>query len=175
MDFAARWRGSVIGLWHFWQSACCVGSLTPTCRQPAAAGRYELIEIDAMNPGFVLEQGIGPIPRSPRWASTRARDRRAAEMCRSWHQIISTSALVFRSAAVRALRRVSIFGCRLRHTGKADGRPRSGAVVKYLILIQNNPSVVDMFAKMTDEQRAAAYQIYWDVESDLEVKSPVVV
>lgn len=40
--------------------------------------------------------------------------------------------------------------------------------MKYLILIYNNPSVVELFAKMTDEERTAAYRIYWDVESDLE-------
>lgn len=46
--------------------------------------------------------------------------------------------------------------------------------MKYLILIHNNPSVVDMFATMTDEQRAAAYQIYWDVETDLESSGELV-
>jgi hypothetical protein len=40
--------------------------------------------------------------------------------------------------------------------------------VKYLILIHNNPSVGDLFARMSDAQRAAAYRIYWDVESDLQ-------
>lgn len=40
--------------------------------------------------------------------------------------------------------------------------------MKYLILIYNNPSVVDLFATMTDEQRSAAYQSYWDIESELE-------
>lgn len=40
--------------------------------------------------------------------------------------------------------------------------------MKYLILIQNNPAVTELFAGMSDEERAAAFQIYWDVESDLE-------
>ncbi|GAA5032421.1 YciI family protein [Microbacterium fluvii] len=40
--------------------------------------------------------------------------------------------------------------------------------MKYLILIHSTPAVTDLFAGMTDEERAAAYQVYWDVESDLE-------
>ncbi len=40
--------------------------------------------------------------------------------------------------------------------------------MKYLILIQSNPAVVELFAGMTDDERKAAFQIYWDVESDLE-------
>ena len=40
--------------------------------------------------------------------------------------------------------------------------------MNYLILIYNNPGVVEMFAGMTDDERSAAYQIYWDVESELE-------
>ena len=40
--------------------------------------------------------------------------------------------------------------------------------MKYLILIDSNPAVVDLFARMTDEERKVAFQIYWDVESDLE-------
>ncbi|WP_137845144.1 YciI family protein [Microbacterium sp. 2FI] len=46
--------------------------------------------------------------------------------------------------------------------------------MQYLILIHNNPSVADMFAKMTDEERTAAYQVYWDVESDLEASGELV-
>jgi hypothetical protein len=55
-----------------------------------------------------------------------------------------------------------------------DNRSREGAAMKYLILIHNNPSVVDLFAKMTDEQRAAAYQLYWDIESELEASGELV-
>ena len=40
--------------------------------------------------------------------------------------------------------------------------------MKYLILIHNNPAVIELFAGMTDDERSAAYQIYWDVESELE-------
>lgn len=40
--------------------------------------------------------------------------------------------------------------------------------VKYLILIHNNPAVIELFAGMTDDERSAAYQIYWDVEAELE-------
>jgi len=40
--------------------------------------------------------------------------------------------------------------------------------MKYLILIHNNPAVIELFAGLTDDQRAAAYQIYWDVEADLQ-------
>jgi hypothetical protein len=54
-------------------------------------------------------------------------------------------------------------GVLLRLIRTADPRPE-GAIVKYLILIHNNPSVVELFSRMTDEQRAAAYQVYWDVE-----------
>ena len=39
--------------------------------------------------------------------------------------------------------------------------------MNYVILIYNNPSVADLFAKLTDEERAAAYQVYWDVDDDL--------
>lgn len=40
--------------------------------------------------------------------------------------------------------------------------------MKYLILIQSNAAVVAMFTGMSDDERRAAFQIYWDVESDLE-------
>lgn len=46
--------------------------------------------------------------------------------------------------------------------------------MKYLILIQSNPRVVELFAGMTDDERSAAYQIYWDVESDLEASGELV-
>lgn len=39
--------------------------------------------------------------------------------------------------------------------------------MKYLILIHSNPSVIELFAAMTDEQRQQAYQTYYDVESEL--------
>jgi hypothetical protein len=64
-------------------------------------------------------------------------------------------------------------GVLLRLIRTADPRPE-GAIVKYLILIHNNPSVVELFSRMTDEQRAAAYQVYWDVESDLEASGELV-
>ena len=40
--------------------------------------------------------------------------------------------------------------------------------MKYVVLIHNNPAVVEMFAAMSDEERRRAFQIYWDVESDLQ-------
>ncbi|WP_019180269.1 YciI family protein [Microbacterium yannicii] len=40
--------------------------------------------------------------------------------------------------------------------------------MKYLILIHNNPAVIELFAGMTDDERSAAYQIYWDVQTELE-------
>lgn len=46
--------------------------------------------------------------------------------------------------------------------------------MKYAILIHNNPAVAEMFSKMTTEQRAAAYQVYWDVESELEASGELV-
>ena len=46
--------------------------------------------------------------------------------------------------------------------------------MKYLILIHNNPSVGELFEKMTDEERAVAFQTYWDVESDLEASGELV-
>ncbi len=46
--------------------------------------------------------------------------------------------------------------------------------MKYLVLIQSNPAVVDLFARMSDEERKAAFQIYWDVESDLEKSGELV-
>lgn len=46
--------------------------------------------------------------------------------------------------------------------------------MKYLILIQSNAAVADMFAAMTDEQRSAAYKLYWSIESDLETSGELV-
>ncbi|NYF18182.1 hypothetical protein HDC37_003038 [Microbacterium sp. AK009] len=46
--------------------------------------------------------------------------------------------------------------------------------MQYLILIYNSPAVIDLFARMSDEERAAAFQIYWDVVSDLEATGELV-
>ncbi|SFS17607.1 Uncharacterized conserved protein [Microbacterium sp. cf046] len=46
--------------------------------------------------------------------------------------------------------------------------------MKYLILINSNPAVVDMFAGMTEDERRAQFQIYWDVENDLEESGELV-
>jgi hypothetical protein len=46
--------------------------------------------------------------------------------------------------------------------------------MKYLILIHSNPAVVDLFARMTEDERRTAFQIYWDVESDLEQSGELV-
>ncbi|WP_322410623.1 YciI family protein [Microbacterium invictum] len=46
--------------------------------------------------------------------------------------------------------------------------------MQYLILIHNSPAVIDLFAKMSDEERKAAFQIYWDVESDLQASGELV-
>lgn len=40
--------------------------------------------------------------------------------------------------------------------------------MKYLILIHVAPAVEALFAAMDDDERGAAYQLYWDIESDLE-------
>jgi hypothetical protein len=39
--------------------------------------------------------------------------------------------------------------------------------MKYLVLIHNTPRVRELFAAMSDDERKAAFQTYWDVESDL--------
>lgn len=46
--------------------------------------------------------------------------------------------------------------------------------MKYVVLIHNNPAVVEMFAAMSDEERRRAFQIYWDVESELEASGELV-
>ena len=46
--------------------------------------------------------------------------------------------------------------------------------MQYLILIHNSPAVIDLFAKMSDEERKAAFQVYWDVESDLQATGELV-
>ena len=46
--------------------------------------------------------------------------------------------------------------------------------MKYLILIHNSPAVIELFASMSDEERAAAFQIYWDVESDLQATGELI-
>ena len=46
--------------------------------------------------------------------------------------------------------------------------------MKYLIMIQNNPAVGEMFAALSDDQRSAMYQIYWDVERELEESGELV-
>ena len=46
--------------------------------------------------------------------------------------------------------------------------------MKYLILIQNNPAVIELFAGMNDDERSAAYQVYWDVVSDLEATGELI-
>jgi hypothetical protein len=46
--------------------------------------------------------------------------------------------------------------------------------VKYLIMIQSNPAVGELFAAMTAEERADAYRVYWEVESDLEASGELV-
>lgn len=46
--------------------------------------------------------------------------------------------------------------------------------MKYLILIHSNPEVVALFSGMTEQERRTAFQIYWDVESDLEQSGELV-
>lgn len=46
--------------------------------------------------------------------------------------------------------------------------------MQYLILIHSNPSVIELFAGMTDDQRREAFQTYWDVESDLQASGELV-
>lgn len=46
--------------------------------------------------------------------------------------------------------------------------------MKYLILIHNSPAVIELFASMSDEERASAFQIYWDVEADLQATGELI-
>ena len=39
--------------------------------------------------------------------------------------------------------------------------------MRFVILIQTNPEVAQLFSGMSDDDRRAAYQVYWDVENDL--------
>ena len=39
--------------------------------------------------------------------------------------------------------------------------------MRFVILIQTNPEVAELFSGLSDEDRRAAYQVYWDVENDL--------
>jgi hypothetical protein len=41
-------------------------------------------------------------------------------------------------------------------------------------MIYNNPAVVELFAGMSDDERRSAYQVYWDVESELEESGELV-
>lgn len=46
--------------------------------------------------------------------------------------------------------------------------------MKYLVLIHANPAVGELFARMSDAERQAAYQTYWDVVSELEASGELV-
>ncbi|HMO12116.1 MAG TPA: YciI family protein [Actinotalea sp.] len=46
--------------------------------------------------------------------------------------------------------------------------------MKYLVLIHANQAVGELFAGMSDADRAAAFQIYWDVVSDLRASGELV-
>jgi hypothetical protein len=46
--------------------------------------------------------------------------------------------------------------------------------MRFLILTQSNAAVADMFAAMTDEQRSAAYRVYWSIDRDLEASGELV-
>ncbi|MFS0732325.1 YciI family protein [Microbacterium sp. 1P10UB] len=46
--------------------------------------------------------------------------------------------------------------------------------MKYVILIHNGPAIVELFEGMSDEDKAAAFQVYWDVEADLNASGELV-
>lgn len=46
--------------------------------------------------------------------------------------------------------------------------------MKYTVLIYSNPAVDALFSGMTADEKKAAYQLYWDVESDLEASGELV-
>lgn len=46
--------------------------------------------------------------------------------------------------------------------------------MKFVVMIQSNPAVGELFSAMTDAERTAAFQIYWDVESDLEASGELI-
>ncbi len=46
--------------------------------------------------------------------------------------------------------------------------------MKYLILITSNPAIGAHFAGLSDVEKAAEFQVYWDIESDLEASGELV-
>ena len=46
--------------------------------------------------------------------------------------------------------------------------------MKYLVLIHDNAAVRELFAGMTDDERRAAFQVYWDVEAALRTSGELV-
>lgn len=46
--------------------------------------------------------------------------------------------------------------------------------MKYLILIHNSPAVTELFGGMSEEERSTAFQVYWDVEADLQASGELV-
>lgn len=46
--------------------------------------------------------------------------------------------------------------------------------MKYLVLIHDSAAVRELFAGMTDDERRAAFQVYWDVETALRISGELV-
>lgn len=46
--------------------------------------------------------------------------------------------------------------------------------MKYLILITSNPAIDAHFAALDDDERRREFQLYWDIESDLEASGELV-
>ena len=46
--------------------------------------------------------------------------------------------------------------------------------MKYLLLITANPAINAHFAALSDEERQREFQLYWDIESDLEASGELV-
>lgn len=46
--------------------------------------------------------------------------------------------------------------------------------MRFTVLIYGNPDVAAMFEAMADQEKAAAYQVYWDVVDELEASGELV-
>lgn len=46
--------------------------------------------------------------------------------------------------------------------------------MKYLILVTANPAVTQHFAALSDDERRTEFQLYWDIESDLEASGELI-
>lgn len=46
--------------------------------------------------------------------------------------------------------------------------------MQYLIIIPSNPAIAAHFAALTDDDRQAEFQLYWDIENDLTTSGELV-